>query len=65
MIAYNPYCRILYNQNGSVCKKLDLNILKIDWAKAIFKFKKKYLNFSSKFWEIILAEENCYNLGNF
>ena len=28
-------------QNGSVCKNLDLNILKIDWAMAILSFKKK------------------------
>ena len=44
---------------GVFAKKLDLNILKIDWATAIlssnFEFKKKY--------EIFLAEEN-YNNNN-
>ena len=37
MTAYNPYfLRILISyKNGGVCKKLVLNILKIDWALAI------------------------------
>ena len=48
-----------------VCKKLDLNILKIDWAIAILSSKNFVLNFSSTFWEIFLAEENCDNSGNF
>ena len=59
-------CRILfYYKNGGVCKKLDLNIFKIDWAIAILSSKIFVLDFCSKFWEIFLAEKNCDNLGKF
>ena len=45
-------CRILfYFKNGGICKKLDLNILRIDWAIAIlnlnFVFRKKFEEFFS------------------
>ena len=53
MTAYNPQ---FYYKNGGVYKKLDLNI---------FKFEKKFQNFSSKFWEFFLTDENWYNSGNF
>ena len=32
---------LFYNKNGDVCKKLELNILKIDQDKAILSSKKK------------------------
>ena len=43
---------IFYNKNGGVCKKLELNILKIDQGIAILSSKKvfqKILNFRTKF----------------
>ena len=46
-------------------QKLDLNILKIDWAIAILSSKLFVSDFCSKFWEIFLAEKNCDNLGKF
>ena len=59
-------CRILfYYKNGGVCKKLDLNIFKIDWAIAIWSSKFFVSNFCSKFWEIFLAEKNYDNSGKF
>ena len=53
------HCRILfYYKNGGICKKLDLNILKIDWAIAIlslnFVFRKKFEEFFS-LWKIAIT----------
>ena len=50
---------------GVFAKKLDLNILKIDWVIVILSLKKKFEIFCFKFWEILLLEENCYNSANF
>ena len=50
---------------GVFAKKLDLNILKIDWAIAILSLKIFVSNFCSKFLEIFLAEKNCDNSGKF
>ena len=36
---------IFYNKNGGVCKKLELNILKIDQGIAILSSKKYFKNF--------------------
>ena len=47
------YSRILfYYQNEGVCKKLDLNILKIEWALVILSLKKKIWNFFKHFEKI-------------
>ena len=46
---------------GVFAENLDLHILKIEWGIAILKLKKE-LNL---FWDIFLADENWYNLGNF
>ena len=50
MGTYNPWI-LFYYKNGDVCKKLDLNILKIDWAIAILGLKKKIEFFLLKFLE--------------
>ena len=42
--AYEPtfYCRILfYSQNGDVCKKVELNMLRIDQDMRVLRLKKK------------------------
>ena len=56
---------IFYNKNGGVCKKLELNILKIDQVIAILSSKKVFqtkFEFSNK---IRLTRETCYNSANF
>ena len=53
-ISPNRICRIpFYNKNGGVCKKLDINILRIDWAIAISSLN-FFLNFEKFFlmWKI-------------
>ena len=69
MTAHSPYLLlknpILIIKRGVFAKKLDLNILKMDWAIAILGLKIKFDFFLFKFWEIILAKENSYNSGKF
>ena len=50
IITTDFYSRILfYYKNGDVCKKLDLNILKIDWDIAILSLNLFFWNFSKIF----------------
>ena len=52
------------SQNYPPCKKLDLNIIKIDWAKPILRLK-IYIEFVFESLRIFPAEESYYNLANF
>ena len=56
---------LFYIKNGGVCKKLELNILKIDQNIAILSAKKEFKIFLELSSKIRLARENCYNSVNF
>ena len=56
------YYRILfYYKNRDVRRKTELNILRIDWARAILKSEKKFL----KFEKIALAKKDIDNSADF
>ena len=59
------YCRILFSyKNGGGCKKLDLNMLKIDWAIAILSLKIIVSNFFPNFDKFFSLRKIAITRGN-
>ena len=58
------YCRILFcPKNGNVCNKLELNILKINWAIAILNLRWWSPFLTSKNWNWCKWHRKCLNIG--
>ena len=56
---------LFYTKNGDVCKKVELNILRIGQLMAILSSKKGFNFFLELSRKFCLARENCYNSANF